>query len=187
MNIFILSNNPFEAASEMCDSHVVKMPTESCQMLHTNVLFKMFKVSHGWEPSLKQLKEFHAESMYDYLMKPAMLNHPCTIWARQSQENHAWLYDHAIALCNEYTNRYNKIHGTERRIKETPEPFFSKLGLTPFAKAMPELYKQQCPIESYRTYYIKDKWEFATWRNGAPNWWPQQEVDNKRLERRMIY
>jgi len=58
MNIFALSKDPVESAQQMIDKHVVKMPTESCQMLHTNVLFKMFKVSHGWEPSLKQLKEF---------------------------------------------------------------------------------------------------------------------------------
>ena len=35
MNIFVLSENPYEAAWMQCDKHVVKMVTESAQMLST--------------------------------------------------------------------------------------------------------------------------------------------------------
>ena len=68
MNIFALSKDPREAAQQMIDKHIVKMPTESCQMLHTNSLYFLFWNCHGREPSLKELKEFHKESHYQYLM-----------------------------------------------------------------------------------------------------------------------
>ena len=69
MNIFVLDMSPEISARHMVDKHVVKMPTESMQMLSTN------------------LDYFNIQSPY----KPVMLNHPCTIWARQSYENHEWL------------------------------------------------------------------------------------------------
>ena len=43
MNIFALSRNPQEAAQQMLNKHVVKMPTETCQMLHTNALSIIMK------------------------------------------------------------------------------------------------------------------------------------------------
>src|SRR6056300_339103 len=118
MNIFALSSNPVEAAQQMIDKHVVKMPTESCQMLHTNHLYFHYKGIYGVEPSLKDLKKFHAH-INSKLMKPAMLNHPSTIWARETKANFMWLYEHALALCEEYTFRYGKEHGTQKRILDS--------------------------------------------------------------------
>ena len=87
----------------MLDKHVVKMPTETCQMLHTNLLFTMFKGVYGFEPSLGELKSFHARSN-STLMKPAMLNHPSTIWAenlytiQSGYMNMVWLFVKNILL-----------------------------------------------------------------------------------------
>ena len=39
MNIFALSECPRKSAKQMIDKQVVKMKTETCQMLHTNALF----------------------------------------------------------------------------------------------------------------------------------------------------
>ena len=75
MNIFALSKSPVESAEQMIDKHVIKMPTETCQMLHTNILCMQYVQEHGEEPQLKQLKAFHKETGSD-LMKPAMLNTP---------------------------------------------------------------------------------------------------------------
>ena len=83
MNIFALSRNPVEAAEQMIDKHVIKMPTETCQMLHTNLLYMQYVKEHGEEPQLKDLKAFHLATESN-LMKPAMLNHPSTIWARHA-------------------------------------------------------------------------------------------------------
>ena len=75
MNIFALSKCPQESARQMIDKHVIKMPTETCQMLHTNILYMQYVHTHGKEPQLKDLKAFHQE-IGSELMKPAMLNHP---------------------------------------------------------------------------------------------------------------
>ena len=209
MNIFALSKDPKESARQMLDKHVVKMPTESCQMLHTNALFNEFVDRYGYEPSLKRLKEYHEEIQTVYigeegdttvfslpssnLMKPAMLNHPSTVWARKNIHNTMWLFEHAIALCVEYTNRYGrgfKAHGTHSRILSTPIEYDgdSKLA-TPVDIAMADEYRidneydEHCweyVIDSYRHYYLEGKWKFASWKQDKmPEWWPKNHYVNK--------
>lgn len=201
MNIFALSECPEESAKQMIDKHVIKMPTETCQMLHTNLLYFQFPKEHGKEPTLAELKAFHVASG-SKLMKPAMLNHPSTIWARQSRENYMWLYEHGLALCEEYTYRYDKKHGTLKRIHEgilemhiINHHFFPTRGLTPVSIAMDDsfridldTYSQRNPnwtgwdfvIASYRHYYLEGKWRIAEWRNDRrPEWFPSNWVAKK--------
>lgn len=188
MNIFALSKCPVESAQQMIDKHIVKMPTETCQMLHTNILCMQYVQEHGEEPQLKQLKAFHKEIGSD-LMKPAMLNHPSTIWARQSLANFDWLYQHGLALCDEYSYRYDKEHGTHQRIIDCIQHRsivanyqYPTNKLTPVTIAMDDSYRikntfnddWKFVIESYRHYYREGKWEFAEWRkNRQPyDWFP---------------
>lgn len=189
MNIFALSKCPVESAQQMLNKHVVKMPTESCQMLHTNALFQEFVERYGYEPTLRRLKEYH-EEIESSLMKPAMLNHPSTIWAREIEDNTKWLYEHAIALCGEYTDRYDKQHGTYERILQTPIEFDADSTLaTPPIIAMADEYRIENPydnhcwefvIESYRHYYLEGKWRFAVWPEGKmPDWWPVKHYNEK--------
>ena len=189
MNIFALSRNPVEAAQQMLDKHIVKMPTETCQMLHTNILYMQYVQEHGKEPKLKDLKAFHAATESN-LMKPAMLNHPSTIWARQTYANWNWLYEHGLSLCDEYAYRYDKTHGTLQRILDCVPYFdllydhpFPEIGLKPITIAMDDKYRipnqMEVPnwehvIKSYRHYYLEGKWRFAEWRNERrPKWFPQ--------------
>lgn len=195
MNIFALSKSPVESAQQMIDKHIVKMPTETCQMLHTNILCMQYVQEHGEEPQLKQLKAFHKEIGSD-LMKPAMLNHPSTIWARQSLANFDWLLMHGVGLCSEYTHRYEKEHGTQKRIvdcgsyRELIVNHNYPLGeLTPVSIAMDDKYRipnqMDVPnwehvIESYRHYYLEGKWRFAEWRkNRRPDWFPANHYAKK--------
>lgn len=185
MNIFALSESPTQSAIEMLDKHIVKMPTETCQMLHTNCLYFLFWECHGKEPSLRELKQFHKESHFNYLMKPAMLNHPSTVWARQNKANYMWLYNHAVALCKEYTFRYGKIHGTEKRISDSFTFSYDEKDLTPVSIAMFDKYRLpqeehtwDFVVKSYRHYYLEGKWEFATWKTQPPEWWPKGHYDN---------
>ena len=188
MNIFALSKDPVESAQEMLDKHVVKMPTETCQMLHTNGLFNEYVERYGKEPSLRQLKNYHTE-IESTLMKPAMLNHPSTIWARQSIHNTMWLFEHGIALCKEFEFRYGKEHGSYSRTLQTPMEYDADSTLaTPVSIAMFDEYRidnkygKHCwefVIDSYRHYYLEGKWKFAEWRNERmPNWWPKNHYDN---------
>ena len=44
--------------------------------------------------------------------------------------------------------------------------------LTKFAVAMPDQYKVECSVESYRNYYRGEKAYFAKWKNrDTPVWW----------------
>ena len=199
MNIFALSKDPRQSAIEMLDKHVVKMPTETCQMLHTNILYMAYRQTNDKEPQLKDLKAFHV-ACGSRLMKPAMLNHPSTIWARQSRENFVWLFEHGLALCQEYTHRYGKVHGSFSRTNDVNihedliyRHGFPHNGLTPVTIAMFDKYRLdekeyynrnpsakdwEFVIASYRHYYLAGKWELATWKTKSPDWWPENHYDN---------
>ena len=200
MNIFAVNKDPEIAANQLIDKHIVKMPTETCQMLHTNILYMQFVKSRGKEPQLKDLKAFHKTTGSE-LMKPAMLNHPSTIWARQSIANFHWLYQHGIALCEEYTYRYDKRHGSHDRIitgmreRDNINHSFPHSGLTPVTIAMDDsfridldTYSERNPnwtgwdfvIASYRHYYLEGKWHIAEWRKDKrPDWFPANHYAKK--------
>ena len=195
MNIFVLSESPIESAKMMIDKHVVKMPTETCQMLHTNVLYIQFIHNAGRKPELKDLKKFH-KNTNSTLMKPAMMNHPSTVWARESEENFKWLYNHGIALCDEYYLRYRKEHGARHRMMDCTSFIkndwfkFPATNLTPFAIAISSdmncrkhpNFENMNTIEKYRTYYLEDKWKFASWKTKSPEWWPNNHIQKKDQE-----
>lgn len=155
MNIFVLDEKPTLAAKYHCDKHVVKMVLETAQILST-----VHRV-YGHDS--------------DELYRATHAKHPCTVWACESSANYAWTYDLLVALCNEYTLRYNKIHATARLLEplswmpdELPE-----VGLTPFAQAMPDDVKGPQAVLAYRAYYRKYKRDIATWRyTKEPEWWP---------------
>ena len=84
MNIFVLSEDPIEAAQMQCDQHVVKMTLETAQMLCT-------PFPNGSAP-----------------YKHTHYNHPCNVWVRESKANFIWLCDHGDALAQEYTDRCEK-------------------------------------------------------------------------------
>jgi hypothetical protein len=84
-------------------------------------------------------------------------------------------------LHNEWRFRYGhtKIHKSyimAHYLKENmpSDDSFSKQGLTPFALAMPDEYKSDDPVQSYRNYYMSDeKQRIATWKKNRekPDWY----------------
>ena len=157
MNIFVLHKDPYQAAYQMCDKHVVKMILESAQMLCA-------VYDNGTAP-----------------YKRAFYNHPCTIWARESQENYEWLLDHAYAMCQEYTRRYGKVHKSIHAIEWCGKNYHKlslpRTGLTPFAQAMPEQYKNDDAVVAYRDFYKSEKRKFLNYRKRtAPSWLDVQPV-----------
>lgn len=101
MNIFILDKRPQYAALYHCDKHVCKMIVETAQ------LFSCVLQNRGAEDE-RFYKVTHEHS-------------PCVKWLDTHHGAFAWtlvLYD---SLLQEYTNRYHKIHATEKRL---PVQFF---------------------------------------------------------------
>ena len=60
-------------------------------------------------------------------------NHPSSIWCRKTRGNYKWLLEHFIALCNEYTARYGKIHKSSTLL-----PIFqANISLLPDGELLP--------------------------------------------------
>ena len=150
MNIFYLDKDPNKAARLQYNKHVVKMILESAQMLCT--------AHHETYPS------------DDIPYKKAHVNHPSTIWTRQSLQHYYWLYDHMMALGDEYTKRYNKIHKTQKVIHDLYEICNGDYAqMTDPPTCMPDEYKTDDYVQSYRNYYVGDKKRFARYTNrGTP-------------------
>jgi hypothetical protein len=165
MNIFVLSLDPVEAAIQQCDKHVVKMVLESGQLL-------------------SGAHRFFNSSVQDFVYRASksQLNHPCAKWVRESAYNYIWLYEHMLALGEEYTRRYGKVHKTIRERSKYLAGLPPHLDFTPATQhplCMPDKYKiyDDCDnadvVGSYRAFYIGDKAYFARWKLGnQPDWWP---------------
>lgn len=152
MNIFVLSESPELAARQQVDKHVVKMVLETAQLLST---------CH------RVLESKWANDLY----KKTHVNHPCSIWVRESSGNYNWLYNHFLYLLDEYTYRYGKVHKCsmyKHILSYNPAP---KGERTPFALAMPDQYRSECAVESYRNYYVFEKNALFTWtKRDMPDW-----------------
>lgn len=152
MNIFILDDNIEKCAEYHLDKHVVKMITEYAQLLCS---------SHWMIGNTAPYKLTHK-------------NHPCAIWVRECIENYDWLCELGIALSKEYTYRYNKRHKTQDIIEWciNNKPSLRQNGeITKFALAMPDEYKTENAVSSYRTYYMTNKRDIANWKyREIPHW-----------------
>ena len=157
MNIFILDEDPLLAAHYQCNRHIVKMTLETAQILCT----------------------VHHKAGMTAPYRPTHKNHPCVIWAGECAMNYYWLLKHGIGLSREYTRRYGKIHksGDVMLSLDTPDLPFNNGSMTPFALAVPECYRGDDPVESYRSYYIHEKGSIAEWPDGlVPPWWPMPKL-----------
>ncbi len=182
MNIFLLAPSPQASAQAQCDKHIVKMPTETAQMVSTALRVAFPKRTEN----------------NTTLYKVSYQNHPCNLWARRSIGNLAWLIHHGRALCGEYSLRYGKIHAAERVLKhaldlledipvsETLAAGLKLASPSRFPLCMPDQYKEyveidengcahvtQEAIHAYRRFYKGEKARFATWKppTKPPAWW----------------
>lgn len=159
MNIFAVDRDPEVAAQCLPDKHVVKMPLETCQML--SIIFSPWYRDWGTLPK-KDGTPYNTA-------KGAFRNHPCTIWANESDENLAWLIAHGVALCKEYSHRYGKKHACESGINAAIQIFRDHTGhsykdytsVVSFARAMPDDLKfddSLDDIQAYRLYLNTKTW-----------------------------
>jgi hypothetical protein len=164
MNIFYIHTDPVIAAQAMTDKHVVKMILESAQLLST-----AHRALDGQEfiqlsKSGARLRKWnHPNQHMDMtLYKSTHLNHPSGIWVRQSSDNYMWLYNHFIALSEEYYQRYGKRHASELLLSgllsKVPANI-PRIGLTPMLVAITDTqwHVPNNALQSYRNYYVGEK------------------------------
>ena len=176
MNIFAVDEHPIRAAHQMVDKHFVKMILEAGQMLSTSHRVLDGEEYYDRTKNNRRIKRWRlSDEREGKLWKASFVGHPCTQWTMESRMNYRWHATHALALCREYTHRYEKVHNSQGLIEYlfNREPLNIKEGgLTKFAVAMPDQYKVECSVESYRNYYRGEKSYFAKWKNrDTPVWW----------------
>lgn len=158
MNLFVLDTDPEIAASYHCDKHVVKMILESAQLLCC--------AHHVLDPNSKEPPPY----------RKTHVNHPCSVWVREGTGNYFWTIELGLALCREYTKRYEgRRHKTQDVLEwcrsHLPKGLPEK-PLEPFVQAMPPKYQGSCPVAAYRAYYKGEKSEIARWKySDTPPWW----------------
>lgn len=169
MNIFLTSDNPVECARALDDKRVIKMALETAQLICTAV----------------DIMGGDTTGLY----RTTHRNHPCAVWSRERRANMAWLIEHGIALCDEFTFRYGKIHSSKRviinaGIRALP---LIKPGDLSFTSAQPDAWTFNCSgfasgdvFRDYRLCLV-DKWQNdtrpAVWTlREAPSWFSSKEV-----------
>ena len=146
MNIFYLHENPETAVTPMYNKHVVKMLLETAQLLCTT----HHVYGNGENVPYKKTHE----------------NHPSSIWVRQNTANYDWTYVHFLALCEEYTRRYGKIHMSYTKcadvLFDAPSGMNHSDTITPMPQCMPDQYKVDGDsVKAYRNYYLGEKYLVA--------------------------
>jgi len=144
MNIFYLHSDPKVAASYFYDKHKVKMILECAQMLCTA------HIALGNE---------------NVPYKKSHLNHPSSVWVRANNENYQWLYNHMLALGEEYTKRYKRTHLTITKCKDILAVAPLNIPTGSFSEppqCMPDEYKvDNDSVSAYWNYYEQDKYKIA--------------------------
>ena len=188
MNIFYLNNDPKICAEMHLDKHVVKMILEYAQLLSTAHRVLDGTVSTRLSKSGRKQQYYPlADERDNFLYSATHVNHPSAVWVRYSYENYEWLYKLFIALLDEYTHRYGRIHATARLIDalHTPPIHIPKgIRFTEPTPAMPNEVKvlrevatdryEIDSIKSYHKYYIHNKVHIAKWtKREIPLWYSE--------------
>lgn len=180
MNVFYLHGDPKICARQHVDRHVVKMILEYAQLLSTahRVLdgLETERISaRGRNGKVLKLPDTREAVLY----KATHVNHPSARWVRHSIRNYRWLFRLWIALLEEYTYRYGKVHACARLTEALRTPPGRIPAKEPFSapwRVMPEEYKTprsrpDYTVRSYRSYYNGAKRSLFSWTNRrAPRW-----------------
>jgi hypothetical protein len=153
MNIFYLDSDPVKSAELHCDKHVVKMIIEYAQLMST-----AHRVLDG--------DLYEDRTANNVVYKASHINHPSAIWTRASDSNYQFVYDMFVALCNEYTYRYGRVHLTEEKLKDLLQHLPNNIASADFVEppqAMPDDVKTSNAVDAYQNYYKVYKKDFAKW------------------------
>jgi hypothetical protein len=198
MNIFAVHEDPQIAGASLPDKLVVKMTTESLQLL-APWAFNTFEVKIEKPGLNRQLALLESEKLF-YGTK-GFAYHPCSKWLYETPANVHWVVEHAFGMAQEYWERYNKYHGALFGLDEVRTLLYKNFNAassrdhSPFVQAMPDQYKDPAnPVQAYRNYLMGEK-GYAVWKHGnQPEWWSHEkhkpardrylaEKERKRLER----
>ena len=185
MNIFYVDKNPETAAKMMCDKHIIKMILESAQMLCTAKRVLDGKEYFDTTKNGRKIKRWRLDDPDEesIIYKAGWLGHPSTQWVMKSAYNYVWLYNHMMALNQEYKLRWQKkvnhtsIDKLSFILRNPPKNARIDVMGTDATPAMPDHCKIPGDVVgSYRKYYILEKRRFAKWEKPnavMPDWYKE--------------
>lgn len=186
MNIFYVDSDVRKISEYLCDKHIVKMPTESAQMLSTahrvldgtpgiftapNGKKKKALLLHGEQVEFTPDSKLVIQNAKCY--KATHANHPANVWTRSNRANYNWHVLLLKTMLTEYEARY-KRQGAVRKILDFLSTAPKNIGDGEWSEppiTMPDKFKTDSVIESYREFYRGDKRRFAKWKNGNVPFW----------------
>lgn len=168
MNIFYLNEDPVVSSHLHCDKHVVKMVIEYAQMLSTahRILDGeeyLDKTANGRNIKRYRLQDTEMENV---LYKASHIKHPSAIWVRENAIQYQYMYDMFVALCDEYTYRYGRVHETDKKLRVLLDQLPMNIELGSWREppqCMPDDVKTDKSIDAYHKYYQVYKKDFAKW------------------------
>ena len=175
MNIFRVHDDAVISAQSLVDSHVNKMILESAQLLST-----AHRVLDGTQTVIvrngRKVKAWVLpDARQNILYSATHSNHPSAKWIRESDANYTWLALHYVALGEEYTYRYGKIHKSMSLLpvlQNCPNNIAKTSILTNMIPAMdPKYVVSQNVVENYRNYYRTGKTHLFRWTKRNPPEW----------------
>lgn len=183
MNIFYLHHDPVKCAEMHNDKHCIKMILEYAQLLSTahRVIDGTPTVDRGGATGRQRTTYILSDNRDAVLYRATHVNHPSAIWCRRGITEYSWLHSLLVALCEEYTYRYGKVHKVEREgllweLQKPPKKINYDVFWSEPTPAMPDEIKiAGNSIASYRNYYNKSKTHLASWKGkinsrSTPEW-----------------
>jgi hypothetical protein len=184
MNIFYLDHDPAIAAKAMHDRHIIKMISESCQLL--SVWADYYR--KGFSYNLPEIDpELPREIPWTQL---SHTKHPCALWLNEGPGNVRWLLDHLYCLLVEYDYRFGKLEKFTRARQicvDLHEWFlqFAFVNHTCPKACYPDIYKnfdkydggycRENVMQGYRRYYIAEKLAGNKYTKREPPVWAKQK------------
>jgi hypothetical protein len=123
----------------------------------------------------RSVKRWSLDDSRDSVLYSAThVNHPSARWVRVGEQNYRWLFTLWCELLDEYTYRYGKVHSCQRLLTTLAKPPKNIPMEEPFSapwRAMPDEFKVDDTMQSYRNYYTGAKSHMFKWKNRPqPDW-----------------
>jgi len=108
------------------------------------------------------------------LYKTTHVNHPSSVWVRQSISHYSWLYEHYKELLKEYTFRFGKTHKSEELVDLLnlfPNYISVRTFRAPPPAMDPKYIISEDAVENYRNYYKNGKAHLHKYTKRQPPEW----------------
>ena len=101
-------------------------------------------------------------TMNGNVRKHSYYNHPCSVWARHSFDNFAWLVEHGIGIAEEKLYRFGSRHFSETFIRWCANNFPDNIEDNPATSHSLAIKGYNFTghyVDVYHQYYVADKQE----------------------------